>query len=337
MRLFLIFLPLAIPGLLLGQKYPSAKEAPAVSWTLPKGAKAEAYIGSQTCAVCHAEHQQEFGKTIHAVAAPASAAFGTGCESCHGPGKAHAEAMPDALGSPDKVAAAKKLIYGFHGSTKDNAARCLTCHNSSMDQRAFERSEHKMNGLTCSECHASHLVNATTKPGRSAQAKFFSVPELKEEKRWLSESLLRQKQPDLCFTCHKAIQAQFSLPTHHRVPEGLMKCTDCHDTHGTTQRPKLRKANFEACVGCHTEKRGPFLYEHAAAKVEGCTSCHSPHGTVERNMLLRREGRFLCLQCHVDPAATNVPHGRGGFTTRGECVRCHVAVHGSNVGPYLLQ
>jgi DmsE family decaheme c-type cytochrome len=180
-------------------------------------------------------------------------------------------------------------------------------------------------------------VNATRQPERAAQAAFFRVPARAEETRWLTESLLRQKQPDLCFSCHKSIQAQFALPTHHRVPEGLMKCTDCHDAHATNQRPKLRKANFEACVGCHTEKRGPFVYEHAAAKVEGCTSCHSPHGTIERNMLLRREGRFLCLQCHVDPAGVNVPHGRLGFTTRGECVRCHAAVHGSNVGPYLLQ
>jgi hypothetical protein len=54
-------------------------------------------------------------------------------------------------------------------------------------------------------------------------------------------------------------------------------------------------------------------------------------------MLLRREGRFLCLQCHVDPAAINVPHGRLTYTTTGECVRCHAAVHGSNAGPFLLQ
>jgi hypothetical protein len=31
-----------------------------------------------------------------------------------------------------------------------------------------------------------------------------------------------------------------------------------------------------------------------------------------------------------------VPHGRLGFQTAGECTRCHVAVHGSNTSPYLL-
>jgi predicted CXXCH cytochrome family protein len=319
----------------LAQKLPSAHQAAPVAWKLPQGARAEAYAGSDACAGCHPSHQQEFAKTVHATAAPAGAAFGTGCESCHGPGKAHADAMPAAMGTPEKMDAARKLIYGFRGKP-DDSARCLTCHETSADQRVYHRSEHKLMGVACQQCHSSHLVAAAPGVG-GAQQKFFRVPERTQESRWLADSLLREKQPDLCFTCHKSIQAQFALPTHHRVPEGLMQCTDCHDAHGSLSRPLLRKANFEACVGCHTEKRGPFLYEHAAVRVEGCTACHSPHGTVERNMLLRREGRFLCLQCHVDPAAVNVPHGRLGFATRGECVRCHATVHGSNTGPFLLQ
>jgi DmsE family decaheme c-type cytochrome len=116
-----------------------------------------------------------------------------------------------------------------------------------------------------------------------------------------------------------------------------MRCTDCHNAHGTFQRPLLKKANWEACVACHTEKRGPFVFEHAAVKVEGCAICHTPHGSVTRNLLTRREDRFTCLECHVDPHAVNVPHGRLGFQTRGECVRCHATIHGSNVSPFFIQ
>jgi len=170
-----------------------------------------------------------------------------------------------------------------------------------------------------------------------ALAQFFSAPKLTEENRWLNQSLLRKPQPDLCFTCHRTIQAQFALPTHHRVPEGLMKCTDCHNPHGTLSRPLLRKTNWEACVACHLEKRGPFVFEHAAAKVEGCTMCHNPHGSVTRHLLVRREARFLCLECHVDPFAANVPHGRLTWATRGDCVRCHVNIHGSNASEYFLE
>ena len=334
MRRFVLLSALLVPELLLGQKQPAAAHAPPVAWRAPANTNPDAYAGEQLCITCHASEGAQFAKTVHAKAAPATATYGTGCESCHGPGKAHMEAM--AAGNTE---AGKKLIFRFDAKPAENAARCLSCHNSSPDQRLFDRSEHKMMGLACNQCHSAHLVAAAKPPLKTefAQAKFFTLPERSEENRWLRESMLKLKQPDLCFGCHKTIQAQFALPTHHRVPEGQMKCTDCHEAHGTMNRPLLKKANFEVCVSCHVEKRGPFLHEHASVKVEGCTACHSPHGTVERNLLLRREGRFLCLQCHVNPSAVNVPHSRLGFQTRGECVRCHVQIHGSNVDPFFLQ
>ncbi len=323
------------------QKQPAANEPSSVSWKAPAEGKAEDYIGQETCAGCHADEAKQFGKTVHARAEVAGTKYGTGCESCHGPGKAHAEAQMEAGGEPAKVEAGKKLIYGFHGTPQDNAARCLTCHTTSQNQDLYNRSEHKLQGISCEQCHSPHLLERIANRDRiepvSAQTQFFAAPRLTEENRWLNQSLLKKPQPELCFTCHKVIQAQFSLPTHHRVPEGLMKCTDCHNAHGTLSRPLLKRTGFEVCVSCHIEKRGPFVFEHAAVKVEGCTACHSPHGTIERNMLLRREGRFMCLQCHVDPLAANVPHGRLGFTTRGECVRCHTTIHGSNFSVDFLE
>jgi len=319
-----------------GQKQPASHQAAPVTWRAPANTNPEAYVGAEACAGCHEEQARQFGKTVHATAEPSDVKYGAGCESCHGPGKAHVDAI-----SAGNIDEGRKLIFTFRGKPAENAARCLRCHSSSPDQRLFERSEHKLMGISCEQCHASHLVVPAARNSRPvaqfAQSKFFQAPKLPEERRWLTQSLLKTREPDLCFSCHKSIQAQFSLPTHHRVPEGLMKCTDCHDAHGTLNRANVRKVNFESCVTCHAEKRGPFVYEHAPVKIEGCTSCHSPHGTIERNMLLRREGRFLCLQCHVDPQAPNVPHGRLGFTTRGECIRCHATVHGSNVSRFFLQ
>ncbi len=298
-------------------------------------------MGREVCAGCHPSEAAQFSKTVHSRTEVAGTKYGTGCESCHGPGKAHADAMMEGGGDDAKIQAAKNLIFAFRAKPAENAARCLACHSTSKDQDLYNRSEHKLQGVSCEQCHAPHLLEHTQKRERLepslAQSQFFSAPKLTEENRWLNQSLLRKPQPDLCFTCHKVIQAQFALPTHHRVPEGLMSCTDCHNAHGTISRPLLKKAGWETCVTCHVEKRGPFVFEHAAVKVEGCVICHSPHGTIERNMLLRREGRFLCLQCHVNPFAANVPHGRLGFQTRGECVRCHATIHGSNVSEFFLQ
>jgi hypothetical protein len=54
-------------------------------------------------------------------------------------------------------------------------------------------------------------------------------------------------------------------------------------------------------------------------------------------LIVRRETRFLCIQCHVAPSAPNTPHGRLGFQTSGNCTRCHVAIHGSNFDVNFLQ
>jgi DmsE family decaheme c-type cytochrome len=210
----------------------------------------------------------------------------------------------------------------------------MVCHTSSSDQKEFEHSTHARHGVACNDCHATHLVDAARNPKatamKNAQQAFFSVPSLPEQTRWLNNSLLKKDQPQLCAACHANILAQFALPSHHKVPEGAMKCTDCHNTHGTSNRATLRQSGWETCVQCHTEKRGPFVFEHSAVKVEGCTACHTPHGSANRMLLVRREERFLCLSCHVDPAAANVPHSRLSFQTRGDCTRCHSSIHGSN-------
>jgi len=328
-------------SLSLAQKQPAADEPTSVAWKAPAEAKAEDYVGKDTCAGCHPNQAGQFAKTVHAHAETPGAKYGTGCEACHGPGKAHAENQMAAGDDTAKQEAGKKLIFGFHAKPEENAARCLACHSTSRDQALFNRSEHKMQGVSCEQCHSAHLLERTAKRERvepsPALAQFFSAPKLTEENRWLNQSLLRKPQPDLCLTCHRTIQAQFALPAHHRVPEGVMKCTDCHNAHGTLNRPLLRKTNWEACVACHLEKRGPFVFEHAAAKVEGCTICHNPHGSVTAHLLVRRETRFLCLECHVDPYAANVPHGRLTWATRGDCLRCHVNIHGSNASEYFLE
>jgi len=275
----------------------------------------------------------------------------SGCEVCHGPGRAHAEAEQVAAGDPAKMEAGTKLIFHFDASPKENSERCLSCHESGKAQDAFGHSTHLAAGVACQDCHAIHLVEAAENPKKvalgSAQSNFFSVPKLPEENRWLHNSLLKEAQPGLCESCHRTVQAQFALPEHHRVPEGFMKCTDCHNPHGTMNQFQLAKANWETCVSCHVEKRGPFLYEHAVVRVEGCGSCHTPHGSVNNFLLKRREQRLLCLQCHTVVHTTapisglhgqaNVPHGRGGYQTSGDCTRCHVAVHGSNFDEYLLR
>ena len=120
------------------------------------------------------------------------------------------------------------------------------------------------------------------------------------------------------------------------LTEGKMECTSCHSPHGSNNVKMLKVGNTinEACASCHTEKRGPFLFEHAAV-TESCVSCHNPHGSNNNSMLVAK-APMLCQRCHVPSrhpatiydgaqvtAASNRILGRA-------CVNCHAQIHGSN-------
>jgi predicted CXXCH cytochrome family protein len=300
------------------------------------------YVGADTCKTCHEDQYNSYMMTsmrqsVNDTSLPLSQ---RGCEGCHGPGAAHVQ---DPTGKP---------MFNFNTApASEKSDRCLTCHQKDQHREVFNTSIHQALGVSCDQCHDPHLVISGNPRERVepslAQTQFTRLTKTGEQNRWLTQSLLRKPQPELCFSCHATIQAAFALPTHHRVPEGLLKCTDCHNPHGSENRRLLTRANWETCVGCHTEKRGPWVFEHASVKIEGCVACHNPHGSINRMMLKAGEVRFLCLSCHtaatgssapptVAPYAVDVPHGRLGFQTAGDCTRCHVTIHGSNSNEFFL-
>jgi DmsE family decaheme c-type cytochrome len=147
--------------------------------------------------------------------------------------------------------------------------------------------------------------------------------------------MLRASEPQLCLKCHTEQKAQFSQPFHHRVLEGAMKCSDCHNPHGgfELKQTRLSVGADATCLKCHTDKQGPFVFEHAPLKVEGCAICHTPHGSGNPKMLKRNDVRQLCLECHSNTfeiGAPNTPSFHNQATVRFQnCTTCHVKIHGS--------
>src|SRR5581483_11688705 len=150
-----------------------------------------------------------------------------------------------------------------------------------------------------------------------------------------SSLLLRASQPNLCYRCHQEVRADFSKPFRHRINEGLLECTDCHNVHGgfLTRQLRATAAQDTVCFRCHTDKAGPFVFEHVPVKTEGCTSCHTPHGSVNPRLLKRAQVNVLCLECHtltVDSAAPGIPSFHNQAQKYQACTMCHVSIHGSN-------
>ncbi len=116
-----------------------------------------------------------------------------------------------------------------------------------------------------------------------------------------STSSSRRPRPKLCATCHRLQVAKTERAVAHMpVREGKLSCSSCHNPHGSISNVKNLKTGSsvsELCISCHTEMRGPMLWEHAPVR-ENCTTCHDPHGSSNDRMLVVRMP-MLCQRCHV--------------------------------------
>ncbi len=103
---------------------------------------------------------------------------------------------------------------------------------------------------------------------------------------------------ETCGTCHAQRKAQAVRYSHMPIGEGKMECTSCHNPHGSANEKLLVASSVnETCFNCHTDNRGPFLWEHAPV-VENCANCHDAHGSNKEKMLKVARPR-LCQQCHA--------------------------------------
>ncbi len=298
-----------------------AETTPAAA-TVTSGAQASAqangYVGEETCLTCH-EDKKAINGTPHGMSGNAKTPAAThGCESCHGPGQAHVDGGGD-----------KTKIRMFETLTPSEAsAVCTTCHNRG-DHLMWDSSAHESRGVACTTCHSVHSF-------KSAKAQL--------KKATISET---------CATCHRDKVMKTKRSAHMPVsndpnrPSSHMECTTCHSPHGSANEKMLRTGTSvnDLCTSCHTEKRGPYLWEHAAV-VDSCTNCHDPHGSSFQRMLVTQEP-MLCQRCHVTtrhPPTVYDNYARQNSTAANRivgrsCVVCHQNIHGSNAasGEFFLR
>jgi len=260
------------------------------------------------CKVCHEQPVATFQTTHHA-------RLEQSCASCHGDVSEHLRLNLE-KGEPGPIVSFKKMAADEINKT------CLTCHDKGR-QANFEGGVHERRGLSCTSCHSIHSFKS------------------------LKAQLKTRQDAETCGTCHAQIRAKQNRVSHHPVREGLINCANCHDPHDSTQS-KMISADYvnEKCLSCHTEKRGPFLWEHAPVR-ESCLNCHDPHGSNHEKLLVMKQP-YLCQRCHLSTRhpgtlydLRNTLAGPTSLLTNRAvehaCKNCHQNVHGGNApsGPYL--
>lgn len=262
---------------------------------------------SLRCAECHDAEVAAILRGPHASIARRDATF---CGACHGDPSAHLES-----------ASAEDIRGGAEIATwsgERQAAACATCH--AREFPAWRQAAHVGEGI-CWSCHASDAthgepapVEAVSRPGAPAG---------------------KPRTFDQCTTCHRDVALESRMAYRHPMESGLVGCTSCHDIHGRTVQTAMQSVSDQACLACHEEQKGPFLFEHGAME-QGCSSCHAPHGSPHRGQL-RTAGSGTCVGCHAQSNFPTVGAASHDFRLSGggRCWDCHSDVHGSNTTPDL--
>ena len=255
-----------------------------------------AEVAADACRACHADVVAEGFPHFQDAAGES-----VSCAGCH----------INATGHPGAVDAEAPGIMGFADEpAAERAAVCTGCHQDQHPGTGL--TAHGSAGVACSDCHRVHGDGSRT----PAPAGFDRIDAASAT----------------CVACHEGVFSRFAFNERHRLDQGSVSCVSCHDPHADVAA-RLGGFADHTCAGCHAHTAGPFVFEHAASRVEGCAACHEPHGGPNRFLLTHQQEGELCYSCHAMVPQFHTGFGPGGpprFGPDTVCTACHASIHGSN-------
>lgn len=252
----------------LGGAIAQTTDAPQTDPSPPPTTQSEAPAASgpgfdiAECQGCHADVLfTNFQHSQHARKVAGS------CAGCHGDVATHARMKMEGHEGLGPITSFKRL------TAQQTNEKCLTCHERGR-QANWHGGAHDRRGVSCTSCHSVHFFKSQRAQLRTA------------------------RDTETCYTCHQNVRAQGMRQSHHPIREGKMECGSCHDPHSSAQKGMLKAESInDLCYSCHTDKRGPFLWEHAPVR-ENCQTCHTAHGSNHERLLVAKQP-WLCQRCHM--------------------------------------
>ena len=187
-------------------------------------------LASNNCQICHSIVTENFKTNLHYgahVTRPGDSQAIV-CTTCHGDGRNHAARY----GDPEAIV---RFSRQASTSPQEKNAACLQCHEKGI-RLYWKASTHESKSVACVDCHK---IMEPASPQR-----LFAKP----------------TEFETCFQCHQQRRAQMQRSSHMPFREGKLKCSDCHNPHGTANDKLLTESTVhEDCYKYHADKRGAFL------------------------------------------------------------------------------
>jgi len=285
------------------------------------------YTGVARCIECHQKKHDQLLAGHHGGILAAQGL--DGCETCHGPGRAHAD-DPDT--APEKITLPAKL------AAEAQVGFCGRCHQEQARGHAGDLPGFLAAGKSCTDCHTVHAPRSPpAHPGIAfaTRAMAAAVTAVGASK---------------CRDCHPRRDALLAT-SHHASLAGDRDETGCEHCHGNgalhvetgglarlITRPDHAGDGIATCRSCHPQvdaedfhwrgRHKPLLSAGAT-----CTTCHTVHTAVDTGAAAAAlAGAPLsnraCSPCHtpamcVLPGTVHEPLGRLDGPLTSGCAACH--------------
>ena len=263
-------------------------------------------VWNDNCIFCHATGGRPgFDATSNYMEHTTITELGIACESCHGPGREHAQKHRE-------VGAEVRNQSGDQGDDKSSESDDSIVNPAKLD--------HEVSSEICGSCHSNFLhddpnvmVNGPQfRPGRRLTefGRFFTPPLEKETdivSRFWSDGVNR--------STGREFMGVKASPCYKR---GEMSCLSCHSMHNSEPDDQLA-VNMEtndACLQCHEKLRSDLqAHTHHAPDSSGslCYNCHMPYTNY---------GLFKATRSHTitSPKVSSIQHK----SRPNACNLCHL-------------